>query len=180
MRAVALGSLLGLLSLALGACGGMSDDERFSLTTPGTDEPIVREIAGSAKLRTGKPTHQEVSVIRGWADALREGDVNRAASFFAVPAFVADGVKPKRRLPDMASIRDFNRRLPCGAKLVGTKRGGPSFVVATFKLTERPGRGSCGQGTDHLAATVFLIERHHIVQWLRAEDPAQPAKSDHS
>jgi hypothetical protein len=172
-------ALAWVLAIGLAACGGPSDSERFSLTTPGTDEPVVREIEGSAKPRTGKPTAQEVSVIRGWANALRAGHVNRAARFFAVPALVADGVNPKRRLPDREAIRDFNRRLPCGAKLLGTKRGADSFVVATFKLTERPGRGECGSGTDQLAATIFLIERHHIVQWLRAEDPAQP-DSDHS
>ena len=61
-----------------------------------------------------------------------------------------------------------------------TKRGHDSFVVATFKLTERPGRGSCGDGVDQLAATVFLIENHHIVQWLRAADPAQPAAGNSS
>ena len=43
--------------LALGARrGGSSDTERFSLTTPGTDDPVVREIEGSEKPRRGKPT----------------------------------------------------------------------------------------------------------------------------
>jgi hypothetical protein len=180
MRGLGIASVLGLLALGLVACGGPSDSERFSLTTPGSDAPVVREIEGSEKPRKGAPTHEEVSVIRRWADALRAGHVDQAARFFAVPAFVADGVNPKRRLPDRASIRDFNRGLPCGARLVDTKRGADSFVVATFKLTERPGPGECGQGTDQLAATIFLIEKHHIVQWLRAADPAQPPKSDHS
>jgi hypothetical protein len=179
-RGLGLVCVLSLLALGAAACGGPSDSERFSLTTPGSDEPIVREVEGSAKPRKGKPTQQEVSVIKGWADALRAGHVKQAASFFAVPAFVADGVNPKRRLPDLASILDFNRGLPCGAKLVNTKRGADSFVVATFKLTERPGPGECGDGTDQLAATIFLIEKRHIVQWLRAEDPAQPPKSSHS
>jgi hypothetical protein len=173
---------LPLLAVGLTACGGPSDSERFSLTTPGSDVPIEREVVGSQKPRTGKPTQQEVSVIRGWANALRAGHVNQAAAFFALPALIADGTSPKRRVADRNEIRDFNRGLPCGAKLLETKRGADSFVVATFKLTERPGPrpAPCGDGTGGLAAVIFLVERHHIVQWLRAADPAQPPKSDTS
>lgn len=162
-----------LLAAGVAACG-TSDSERFSLRTPGTDDPIVREIEGSAKPRRGEPTKKEVSVIRGWADALRAGHVNQASAFFAVPVLVLDGTNPLRSLADRNAIKDFNRGLPCGAKLVGAKRGEGSFVVATFKLTERPGAGTCGTGVDNLAATAFLIERGHIVQWLRGPDPAQP------
>ena len=79
-----------LIALGLGACG-TSDSERFSLTTPGTDDRVVRQIEGSETPRRGKPTRDEVSVIRGWADALRAGRVNRAANFFAVPTVVLDG-----------------------------------------------------------------------------------------
>jgi hypothetical protein len=87
---------------------------------------------------------------------------------------VLDGTNPLRRLGDRNAIKEFNRGLPCGAKLVGTSRGQGSYVVATFRLTERPGRGTCGTGVDHLAATAFLIEGRHIVRWLRGPDPAQP------
>jgi hypothetical protein len=162
-----------LLAVGLAACG-TSDSERFSLRTPGTDDPVVREIQGSEKVRRGKPTRTEVSVIRGWADALRAGHVDEASAFFAVPVVVADGTNPLRRLGDRNAIQNFNRGLPCGAKLVGTERGQDSLVVATFMLTERPGAGTCGTGVDHLAATAFLIEGHRIVKWLRAPDPAQP------
>jgi hypothetical protein len=162
-----------LLAIGVAACG-TSDSERFSLRTPGTDDPVVREIEGSEEVRRGKPTKREVSVIRGWADALRAGHVNAAAKYFAIPVLVADGTNPLRRLGDRNAIKEFNRGLPCGAKLVGAKRGQGSFVIATFKLTERPGAGTCGTGVDHLAATAFLIEGRRIVQWLRGPDPAQP------
>ena len=162
-----------LLAIGITACG-TSDSERFSPRTPGTDDPVVREIQGSEKVRHGKPTRTEVSVIRGWADALRAGHVDEASAFFAVPVVVADGTNPLRRLGDRNAIENFNRGLPCGAKLVGAERGQDSFVVATFMLTERPGAGTCGTGVDHLAATAFLIEDHRIVQWLRGPDPAQP------
>jgi hypothetical protein len=163
-----------LLALGLSACGSGGDAERFSLTTPGADDLVVREVEGSAKQRRGKPTADEVNVIRGWADALRAGDVRRAARFFAVPTVVLDGTNPQRTLPSMKAVRNFNRGLPCGAKLVRTARGQGSLVVATFRLTERPGPGTCQGGVGQLAATAFLIEKRHIVQWLRQPNPAQP------
>jgi hypothetical protein len=178
MRAVAW--LIPLLTFGLTACGGMTDSERFSLRTPGTDDPIVREIEGSEQVRRGKVTGTEIRVIRGWANALRAGHVAQAARFFAIPAIVADGTNPLRSLRDRAAILEFNRGLPCGARLVETQRGADSFVIATFRLTERPGRGECGSGVDHLAATAFLIEKRRIVQWRRAADPAQPADKDNS
>jgi hypothetical protein len=162
-----------LAVLGLAGCGGMSDSERFSLTTPGTDDVVVREIEGSETPRRGKPTREEVSVIRGWADALRSGNVKRAARFFAVPTIVLDGTNPQRTLPTMKAVRNFNRGLPCGARLVKTARGRGSYVVATFRLTERPGPGRCDGGVGQLADTAFLIENRHIVQWLRQPDPPQ-------
>lgn len=164
-----------LLALGLGACGSTSDAERFSLTTPGTDDMVVREIEGSAKPRRGKPTPGEVRVIKGWANALRSGHLDEAARFFAVPAIVLDGTNPRRQLPDLDAVRDFNKGLPCGARLVDAERGEGSFVIATFRLTQRTGPGArpcTGQGS--LAATAFLIEKRHIVQWLRAPDPIEP------
>ena len=160
-----------LLALGLPACGGVSDSERFSLRTPGTDQPIVREIEGSQKIRTGKPTPAEVATIRGWADALRAGHIAAAARFFAVPALVADGTNPLRRLKNRNAVRRFNRALPCGAKLQHTQRGESSFVIARFKLTERKGSAGCGTGVGQSAYTAFLIENRHILQWRRAGSP---------
>jgi hypothetical protein len=115
-------------------------------------------------------------VIRGWADALRAGHVKRAARYFAAPTTVLDGTNPQRTLPSAGAIRAFNRGLPCGAQLVGTVRGEDSYVVATFRLTERrgPRPGPCGAGVGQLADAAFLIEDRHIVSWLRQPDPAQP------
>jgi hypothetical protein len=171
MRAAAW--LLPVLALAMGACGGMSDADRFDLRTPGTEGPIVREIEGSEKPRLGKPTESELAAIRGWADALRAGRIAEAAGFFAVPAIVGDGLTPLRRLADRDAVMDFNRKLPCGGKVVDTHRGAPSTVIATIKLTERPGRGKCGTGLGHEIPTAFVVERRHIVRWIRGSDPNQ-------
>jgi hypothetical protein len=169
--------VLPLLALGVVGCGGVSDSERFSLRTPGTDQTIEREIVGSQKPRTGKPTRTEVAVIRGWADALRAGHVAAAAHFFARRVLVADGVNPLHPLEKRADVLDFNKTLPCGAKLVRAQRGESSFVIAEFKLTERPGAGACGTSTGHPAYTAFLIERHRIVQWRRALPPPKKTAS---
>jgi hypothetical protein len=125
--------------------------------------------------RAGPPpvTPEEVAVIRGWSDALRAGRVSEASEYFEVPALVSNPA-PVLRLLTRGAVRRFNRALPCGAELVGTERGSNTLVVATFRLTERPGRGSCGTGTGALARTAFLIRRDRIVQWLRVADPAAP------
>ena len=170
-----------LVCFGLAGCGEMSDAERFSLTTPGTDDIVVREVEGSAKPPPKKPTAGEVRVIRGWADALRAGRVKKAADFFAVPARVLDGTNPLRELPDRGAVREFNRGLPCGAQLVDTVRGQGWFVIATFRLTERSGPGArpC-TGVGNRAKTAFLIEDKHIVQWLREPDPLPAPDTDTS
>ena len=164
------------------ACG-TTDDDRFDLRTPGAERranaPQVREVPGSAKIRRGKPTRDEVAVIRGWSDALRAGHVKQASRFFALPVQVFDGATPRRSLEDRDEVMRFNRGLPCGARLVATERGDDSFVIATFRLTERPG-GKCGEGVGEPAATAFLIRGHRITQWLRVQVPAtqQPPERD--
>ena len=167
-----------LLTLGLVACGS-SDDERFSLRTPGTDRPAAREAPSEAapnRERSGAPTTAETEVIRRWADALRGGHVAQAARFFAVPAVVANG-GPFLSLQSRAAVEEFNRALPCGARLLETERGADSFVIATFRLTERPGPGSCETGTGALARTAFLIRDGRIAQWLRVPDPAPAGDS---
>jgi hypothetical protein len=161
-----------LVAFGLGACGSGED-----AGPPDRRPPVVREV-GPAE-RSGAPTAEEVATIRGWSDALRGGDVAAAAAYFALPARVLDGTNPLRELPSRGAVRRFNRGLPCGAKLVDTERGEGSLVVATFRLTERPGPGSCGSGTGALVRTAFLIEDRRIVQWLRIADPP-PVDADES
>jgi hypothetical protein len=158
-----------LLSAGLVACGSSDEEQRTARSDRPAAPTDTRERESTGEPR-GAPTETEEAVIRGWADALRAGHVAEAARFFAVPAVVANP-GPLLRLKSRAAVEVFNRGLPCGARLLATERGEDSYVIATFRLTERPGRGSCGTGTGALARTAFLIRDRRIVQWLRVADP---------
>jgi hypothetical protein len=110
----------------------------------------------------------DVSVIREWARALAAGDLDKAASYFTLPAIVANGTPPVR-ITTRAEVREFNELLPCGARLVATARHG-AYTYATFRLTNRVG-GDCGAGTGGLAATAFLIRNGKIAEWRRLPNP---------
>jgi hypothetical protein len=107
-------------------------------------------------------------VIEGWVKTLSKGDPEGAAGYFAVPSVVANGTAPIT-LRSHAEAVTFNRSLPCGAKLVSTRKQG-RFIAATFRLTNRPG-GSCGSGAGELASTAFVIRDGKIVQWRRIPGP---------
>jgi hypothetical protein len=123
---------------------------------------------------TRKPAAaRDVAVIRGWADALRQGHFERAVRYFAIPSVVSNGTSPIR-LTSRDDVRFFNRTLPCGAKVLRVEDTG-AFLVARFRLTERPGPGRCGAGVGGEASTAFLIRRRRIVQWRRVLDEPAPA-----
>jgi hypothetical protein len=151
-------SLLGCLLcvLVLGACGGGdgSDDEE---EVPGGADPA------------------EAKVIDEWATTLSEGDVDGAARYFAIPS-VAENGPTLIRIRDLDDARLFNATLPCGAELVRAEPEG-DFVVATFRLTERPGAGTCGPGTGGEARTAFVIEDGRITEWRRVGVDREQAPS---
>lgn len=140
-------ALLTLIALFTAACGDSNDD---SATTQEPD--------------TANADPGDVEVIDAWSTALREGDVEAAAEFFAIPSTAENG--PTVRLTSRADVRLFNASLPCGAILVSASSQG-EFTTATFELTERPGPGSCGAGTGEEAQTAFVIEHAKIVEWRR-------------
>ena len=146
--------------LALGACGG----DRNELTTPGAAEQ--RQTPESTRAEVDEA---DVRIVRAWADTLRRGDVRGAADYFALPSTVANGTAPLR-LETRAQARFFNRTLPCGAKLIAAEPASRGFFIATFRLTERPGRGECGAGTGETARTAFRVRDEHITDWLRVQD----------
>jgi hypothetical protein len=170
--------LLLCLLVLLPGCGGGGDGggkpDRLSLTTP-RSSPVpssTREESPAASGGiggTGPVTEREKAVVKGWSDALRRGDVERAIRYFEIPSTVANGGQPIR-LVSRRAVRFFNETLPCGAKLQSVERDS-NYVLATFVLTERPGKGRCGTGVGHRARTLFLLDGDKIVQWLRAPDP---------
>ena len=164
------------VALVLAGCGGAADEpNRFDLTTPGvhTGDPVPTATA----VETPPPepvTAAEKRVIKGWADSLRRGQVNAAADYFEVPSSVSNNEPGLVELSSVEAVREFNRTLPCGAKLLRTRRGSDGFVVGVFRLTERKHAPSpCGQGVGAEAAVAFEITDGHIRTWVRVADPAE-------
>jgi hypothetical protein len=167
-------------ALALLVLAGCGSSDRFSLRTPRPSAtPEVRAdgrlVGPAAATPTPTPgvepvTADEARVIRSWASALRHGHVARAARSFGLPALVANGGNLEK-LHTRAQAEAFNRSLPCGAVIERINRTGNHFVVTTFRLVERPGKGRCGTGVGHLARTAFLIEHGRITRWVRVADP---------
>jgi hypothetical protein len=140
---------LALPLLALSACGGGDS---------ASDTDTTSTIPGDANAA-------DVQVIKGWVDALRQGDVDAAADYFAVPSVAENGPILVRIRSTQDAVR-FNESLPCGARLIRAESAG-EFTTATFRLTERPGPGSCGPGTGTVAKTSFVIRDGKIAQWRR-------------
>jgi hypothetical protein len=167
-------------ALALLAATGCGSSDRFSLRTPRPSAtPSVsadgRLVGPAAATPTPVPgvepvTADEARVIQAWASALRHGHVARAARSFALPALVANG-GDLETLHTRADAEAFNRSLPCGAVVKQISRTGNHFVVTTFRLVERPGKGRCGTGVGHLARTAILVRHGHITRWVRVADP---------
>ena len=136
----------GALIVALAGCGG-----------------------GGAKPDASSPKAPDdaAAVIRDWAAAVRTGDYKRADALFALPAELGNGVRihATRR----AEVSVFNRSLPCGAIVTGTKPIAGGRTVATFKLVRGQG-GECSGS----AQVTFRIRDGHITEWLRESDPDAP------
>jgi hypothetical protein len=143
-----LAILLAAATLLVGGCDSDDDSGTAIATIPGGADPA------------------EVKVIDDWAKALTAGDIDRAASYFAIPS-LTQNAGPKLEIADLGDARLFNSSLPCGAVLVEA-RPKDRFVIATFRLTERPGPGTCGSGEGHEAMTAFEIDDDgKIRQWIR-------------
>jgi hypothetical protein len=176
-----------LCAALLAGCGG--DDSgggAATLPPPAAAQP-QGDPQGSVALAPGVPLRDSgparpaaIRVIRLWSDALRSGDVDRAASFWATPSKVQNGT-PVLTLDSLAAVRLFNDSLSCGAQLVSGLGARNSFTIAVFVLTDRPG-GDCGSGTGNHARTAIRVRGGKIAEWYRLPDdpdapsaPAQPA-----
>ncbi len=168
-------SVIAVLSTLLAAgCGG--GDGRRDLTgkAPRRQAPTRSPLAlpaGVPRAATGPADPAATRTIRGWATALRAGDVGRATSYWALPARIQNGT-PVLTLSSQTDLRTFNDSLSCGAVLTsaGAARG---YTIATFRLTQRRGaHGGCGSGVGNRAQTAMLVRDRHIVGWFRLPDTA--------
>lgn len=173
-----------VLALVMAGCGGGSKDDRLTLTTPkATATPSAESTAtatpggGAKKKEKEKPgpvTQDEDRTIRGWADALRHGHVDRAVGYWEVPAVYSNGDAPVQ-LPTARAIREVNDGFPCGAKVVSLRRDprDQHFVDAVFVLTERRGSAKPCDGPGGRAETAFRIRKGKIAEWLRLPNPPE-------
>ena len=119
----------------------------------------------------------DVEVIENWSSTLKEGDVEGAAEYFAIPSTAQNGLLIK--IESRADAVAFNESLPCGAEVISARTQG-EFTTATFRLSDRPG-GNCGAGVGGTASTSFVIEDGRIVEWRRvggATPQADPGGGD--
>jgi hypothetical protein len=164
-RWIAFVALIALAALATAGCGEKQEPEIGDLTTTPTE---TRTIPGNADAADAR-------VIDEWARTLRRGDVDGAAGYFAIPS-VAENGPQLLRISDRGDALVFNASLPCGARLIRAEAEG-DFTVATFRLTERPGPGTCGEGAGHSARTAFVIEDGKIKEWRRVAIGGEQAPS---
>jgi len=157
MRLAALAAAV-LAAVAIGACGASSSRTRASAT--------------ASTRAAARPATAPDGVIRRWADTLRRGQIDAASRFFALPSVVSNGTGPIE-LRTRDDVRAFNESLPCGAVAIGFAAGPHGLVIATFRLTERPGPGTCGTGVGQTARTAFRIRNGRISEWLRVADLPQ-------
>lgn len=179
-------AVLTIASLVAGCGSGSSivhtsaNAVRRTVTSPATPAPLINPHDPlPSPGPTGVPAAASaVSVIRAWADALRQGDVRGAARYFALPSVMINGTDSAGQsvvitIVTTGQAEEANATLPCGARLISTDQRG-RYINALFLLTGRPGPGGtdCGGGVGTTARTNFVIDHGRIVEWLRA--PSDP------
>ena len=167
----------------LSGCGEQGPN--YTLETPPPtvgagpiETPVPKRTTPKARPGERRPSQRDAErlrpVLEGWAAAVREGDPDRAARYFAVPAIVAQSMTVE--LQTREQVRKFNDELPCGAKLLDVEHDG-RYVVGTFRLTERAGRACATAGQRVRVA--FVIRSRHFTEWRQVPDrPGAPPGPD--
>ena len=165
-RRSALPIVLAAVTLTSAGCASTT-----LLSSGHSSTSTARPSAGTVAHAGRAPAAQAVTVIKGWADALRRGDVVAAARYFKIPSVLVDGSGPALTIRNLAQAEAANASLPCGARFISATQRGP-FVNVLFRLTGRPGPGggSCNPGVGQTARTDFVIKAGRITVWLRAPD----------
>jgi hypothetical protein len=170
--------LAGVAALTTG-CGSQGPDYRLTTPRPAVGAAPIETPGPTAAERKAvkgqpRPTQRQAErlrpVLAGWANALRRGDPDRAARYFAVPAIVAQPMAVE--LETREQVRRFNDALPCGARLLGVRHDG-RYIVGTFRLTARSGHTCAAAG--ELSRVAFVIRGHHFTEWRQVPDrPGAP------
>jgi hypothetical protein len=116
---------------------------------------------------TGPARAESRRVINAWLRALRQGQVTRAAHYFALPSKFQNAT-PVLTIHSERERIAVNLSLPCGAKATAMGGAGP-YTIVTFKLTKRPG-GDCGTGVGGSARGAIRVTRGKIKEWYRLPD----------
>jgi hypothetical protein len=111
-----------------------------------------------------------VRVIRRWLRALRNGDIPRAASYFAIPSRFQNGT-PVLHLDSRTEVFAVNVSFPCGAIATRFTASG-QFTLVRFKLTERT-NGDCRGAAGHTTGGAIRVARGRIREWYRLYDPEE-------
>jgi limonene-1,2-epoxide hydrolase len=159
-------------AVLLAGCGGKDEPTSSATTTtrttpPAQTPPQERIPARVPRRGIGPADPASVRVIRAWLAALREGHVDAAARYFAIPSRVQNGT-PVFTLRTRAEALVFNQTLPCGATADAVRSAG-SFTIIRFRLTERIG-GDCMGAAGHAARGAIRVRGRKIVEWYRLPD----------
>jgi predicted small lipoprotein YifL len=168
-----------VVAALLAGCGAQGPDYRLKTPPPAVGAaPVQTPVplgAGGPHDPSQRDAERLRPVIAGWAAALRRGDAERAAGYFAIPTIVAQSETVELQTRDQ--IRKFNDGLPCGARLVAVRHDG-RYVVGTFRLTERTGRQCAAAG--ELVRVAFVIRGRRFTEWRQVPDRpgASPGPSE--
>ncbi|MGH2918810.1 MAG: hypothetical protein ACRDLS_09490, partial [Solirubrobacteraceae bacterium] len=122
----------------------------------------------------GPGERRAIEVIRGWSEALRTGDIDRAAAFWGLPAKIQNAT-PVLTLRTVDDVRAFNLSLTCGAILTAAGKA-KQFTILKMRLTQRRG-ANCGSGVGRQARTAIRVEDGKIVEWYRLPDDPEAPRS---
>jgi hypothetical protein len=154
-------------------CGGSASNKTTTVANAPA-APARSELDPPASVpdrATGPATKEARRVINAWLRALRHGDVERAARYFALPSKFQNST-PVLVVNTKRERIAINLSLPCGAK-ARSMGGAGVYTIVTFVLTKRPG-ADCGSGVGGTARGAIRVERRHIKEWYRLPDEPRP------
>jgi hypothetical protein len=159
-------------AIAVAGCGGGHSSTTATTTTLADRQaaPQRSELDPPASVpdrATGPAQAQARRVINAWLRALRHGDVERAAHYFALPSKFQNSTPVLTVHTERERIA-VNLSLPCGAK-ARQMGGAGAYTIVTFELTKRPG-ADCGTGVGGTARGAIRVERRRIKEWYRLPD----------